>query len=275
MKGNKAKMKRIHKTIIYVTAGITAIALIGVILLVGRNHVPNPVDEQPEPEAPSPSVSVEIAPIPSVEPSLDDNNAEADDEVHADLIIDLETFPQPSPDTNITIELAPSPAAPLEPKKPSPAGGNNAASGNNNSSSNSGSAESGTANDGNKETSGGGIEIGSSDASNTVYNCDTASHKCNTPTKHAYIQNLEIEGCKTCGSHSCKSFYALNQWGYTHYTPSKCPEYNKQKDPVHTCQECGKPTGNGKSGTCVRFVTTDDCPKCGENVSAWTCHSCN
>ncbi|MBR0302958.1 MAG: hypothetical protein IJQ80_03825 [Clostridia bacterium] len=119
---------------------------------------------------------------------------------------------------------------------------------------------------------GGGISIGGGTAE--PYNCGAANHHCDGPETHAFIQNLEIEGCPFCGSHSCPSFYATDAWGFTCYTPSVCPSYDIRRDPVYYCQSCGKPCGDGKNGTCVQFVNDCNCPNCGEAVSAWTCHSC-
>lgn len=107
------------------------------------------------------------------------------------------------------------------------------------------------------------------------YSCGTPGHHCDGPETHAFIQNLEIEGCPYCGSHSCPSFYATDEWGNACYTPSKCPKYDVHKDPVFYCQECGKPCGDGKNGTCVQFVEACYCPNCGKWVEAWICHSCD
>ena len=107
------------------------------------------------------------------------------------------------------------------------------------------------------------------------YNCGTAGHHCDGPETHAYILNLELEGCPYCGSHSCQSFYAVDQWGNTCYTPSKCPKYNTHSDPVYYCQECGKACGDGRNGTCVQFVEACKCPNCGVWVESNTCHTCN
>ena len=90
----------------------------------------------------------------------------------------------------------------------------------------------------------------------------------------AYIKNLELDGCPYCGKHDCPSFYALDEWGSPCYTPNKCPQYDIHEDPVHYCQDCGKPTGDGTVGTCVQFVESCACPICGQWVTAWTCHSC-
>ena len=120
---------------------------------------------------------------------------------------------------------------------------------------------------------GGGISIGGGQAEK--YECGTPGHHCDGPETHAYILNLEVEGCPYCHKSNCPSFYAVDQWGNTCYTPSKCPSYDVHKDPVYYCQTCGKKCGDGSHGTCVQFVTACDCPNCGKHVEAWTCHSCD
>ena len=117
----------------------------------------------------------------------------------------------------------------------------------------------------------GGISIG---GGTTAYDCGTEGHNCDGPETHAYILNLELKGCKYCGSHSCPSFYAVDEWGNTCYTPSECPAYDVHDDPVHYCQKCGKACGDGTNGTCVQYVNACDCPSCGEHVDSWTCHTC-
>ena len=106
------------------------------------------------------------------------------------------------------------------------------------------------------------------------YCCGVAGHHCEGPETHSYICELEQKGCEYCGSHSCPSFYAVDQWGQTCYTPSKCPKYDIHADPVYYCQTCHKPCGDGRNGTCVQFVVACNCPNCGEQVSAWACHYC-
>ena len=117
----------------------------------------------------------------------------------------------------------------------------------------------------------GGISIG---GGTVPYDCGTEGHNCDGPETHAYILNLELKGCKYCGSHSCPSFYAVDEWGNTCYTPSKCPAYDVHDDPVHYCQKCGKACGDGTNGTCVQFVSACDCPNCGEHVDSRACHTC-
>ena len=106
------------------------------------------------------------------------------------------------------------------------------------------------------------------------YSCGIAGHHCTGPETHSYICELEQKGCKYCGSHSCPSFYAVDEWGQGCYTPSKCPKYDIHADPVWYCQTCGKKCGDGRNGTCVQFVIDCTCPNCGEHVKAWTCHYC-
>ncbi len=119
---------------------------------------------------------------------------------------------------------------------------------------------------------GGGIQIGGGDK-NTEYNCGSQNHHCANPDTHAYILNLEQEGCPYCCSHSCASFYALDEWGNTCYTPSKCPQYDKTMDAAEYCQVCGRKNGNGDNNTCQKWIIDFTCPICGELVKANECHT--
>ncbi len=121
----------------------------------------------------------------------------------------------------------------------------------------------------------GGITIGGAQPLSTEkYDCGTPGHHCAGPETHAYLLNLELEGCPYCGKHDCPSFYAVDEWGNTCYTPSKCPEYSAHKDPVYYCQTCGRKCGDGSGETCVQFIHACNCPNCGEWVEARTCHNC-
>lgn len=122
------------------------------------------------------------------------------------------------------------------------------------------------------ENSGDSIINGGEQA--TAYKCGTKGHHCEGPETHAYILNLERNGCEYCGSHSCPSFYATDEWGNACYTPSKCPKYNIKNDPSYYCQTCKKKCGDGRNGTCVQFVNSDSCPNCGQWVEAGKCHTC-
>ncbi|OJU18288.1 MAG: hypothetical protein BGN88_00910 [Clostridiales bacterium 43-6] len=119
----------------------------------------------------------------------------------------------------------------------------------------------------------GGIQIGGGETT-SKYKCGCANHHCDSPETHAFVLNLELEGCPYCGSHSCPSFYGVDEWGNAGYFPKLCPKYDIKKDPVYYCQECGKKTGDGSKGTCVRFVKDCNCPNCGVFVKAGTCHTC-
>ena len=120
----------------------------------------------------------------------------------------------------------------------------------------------------------GGIVIGDPIPTLT-YSCGVAGHHCTGPETHSFICELEQKGCDYCGSHSCPSFYATDEWGQGCYTPSKCPKYDIHADPVWYCQTCHKLCGDGRNGTCVQFVIDCTCPNCGEPVKAWTCHYCD
>ena len=118
-----------------------------------------------------------------------------------------------------------------------------------------------------------GIVIGTPEPE-SVYSCGVAGHRCSGPEAHAFICELEQKGCDYCCSHTCPSFYALDEWGQSSYTPSVCPKYDIHKDPVYYCQTCNKPCGDGANGTCVQYINACICPGCGEQVPAWTCHYC-
>lgn len=105
------------------------------------------------------------------------------------------------------------------------------------------------------------------------YSCGKANHHCTTKEEHAFIVSLENKGCSICGSHSCRSFYAIDEWGNNCYDITKCPKYSVKEDPLEYCEHCGKPCGLGDNGSCVRFTVETKCPGCGKKVPAKTCHS--
>lgn len=107
----------------------------------------------------------------------------------------------------------------------------------------------------------------------TTYSCGVGGHHCDSKEIHNFIVSMEAKGCEHCGSHSCPSFYVTDEWGQAGIDVTKCPEYNKKKDPLYYCQDCGKKVGNGSNGTCVMFTVDVECPDCGASVSANTCHS--
>lgn len=114
----------------------------------------------------------------------------------------------------------------------------------------------------------------SSEEKEKPYQCGSPNHKCKNAEAHAYLLNLELEGCPTCGSHSCPSFYGTDEWGNTGLFPELCPKYDEKKDPLKYCQDCGKKPGDGRNGTCAQFVQAANCQNCGEFVKANTCHTC-
>lgn len=120
----------------------------------------------------------------------------------------------------------------------------------------------------------GGIQIGGGEPATEKYSCGSPNHHCVNAENHAYILNLEKEGCPYCGSHSCKSFYAVSSAGTVGCNPKLCPKYNEKKDPVVYCQTCGKKCGDGRNGTCAQFINECDCPICGKHVKGRTCHTC-
>ena len=107
----------------------------------------------------------------------------------------------------------------------------------------------------------------------TKYSCGMKNHSCSTIQEHEFLCELESKGCPVCGSHSCVSFYAKDEWGNWCYDITKCPDYSKQKDPTEYCEHCGKKIGLGDDGTCVRFTVDTECPICGKLVKAKTCHT--
>ena len=117
----------------------------------------------------------------------------------------------------------------------------------------------------------GGIQIGGGDSTDK-YNCGSPNHNCKNAESHAYIQNLELEGCPYCGSHSCQSFYDVNEWGFTRYNQTLCPKYSEKSDPAKYCQQCGRELWSQSNPTgCFRYLQDTDC-ECGEHVKANTCH---
>ena len=72
------------------------------------------------------------------------------------------------------------------------------------------------------------------------YSCGKSGHHCESKETHSFIVSLEKKGCSICGSHSCKSFYAIDEWGNACYDISKCTKYSVKKDPNKYCDECKK-----------------------------------
>ena len=116
-----------------------------------------------------------------------------------------------------------------------------------------------------------GIIIGGDDDVKE-YSCGVSGHHCDSPETHSFIVSLEKKGCSYCGSHSCRSFYSVDEWGNSCYDATRRTEYSDKSDPLEYCQECGKKVGDGHSGTCIRYNSDTTCPECGKQVPAKTCH---
>lgn len=240
------KFTKKNKIIMSVTAGVIAIAVIVTTILLTGGKTSSPVIDDPDTSKPSSNVVVNQ---PSDDPSGSENTTSTEKEADDALVIDVGGNPKNPADTESSDNNdnpVKTPESPVETQKPEQPADN----------------------------SSGGISIGGDDHDHASYNCGAANHHCASPESHAFITNLEIEGCPICGSHSCPSFYALDQWGYTLYTPSKCPKYDIKNDPLYYCQDCGKKVGDGSNGTCVQFINACNCPLCGEYVPARTCHTC-
>ncbi len=117
-----------------------------------------------------------------------------------------------------------------------------------------------------------GIQIGGNPPVEEAYSCGCANHHCQNEEFHASLLNRELDGCPYCGSHSCPSFYAVNEWGYTYYEPSLCPQYNAGHDSAKICPDCGRPMWSQDNPTgCFRYLQDTQC-ECGELVPGNTCH---
>lgn len=231
-------------------AAVVLVAAIAVtaVLLMPRGGTPPETDPGPE----NSTVSVQPPSVSTLEPNGSEpepeSTATGENPEVSDVKVELE---QPTPDVpgkpsgsgNGDSGKAEQPAKPVTPVEPEQPGNE------------------------------GGVQIGGGDTP-VKYNCGAKNHHCQGPETHAFIQNLELEGCERCGSHSCPSFYGTDQWGGGGLFPELCPKYNEKNDPLKYCQDCGKKPGDGSSGTCAQFISDIDCPLCGKHVEAWTCHTC-
>jgi hypothetical protein len=260
-------MKPTKKNIIIigVTVGISVVIaiIVATVLAVGGGDTAPTSDASPSPTAggshidgngPSPGVDVSL---PTLNPAETEPDSDAAADEPAPLVIEVGGGPEPTPGDNTdngpagpTVKPAEKPVKPQNPNPPS------------------------SGNSGNSGGSGGGIAIGGDAPAQGPYKCGVKKHNCNGPETHAFISNLELQGCSRCKSNSCKSFYGTDKWGNAGLFPNLCPKYDKKKDPLYYCQDCGKKTGDGKKNTCLRLVNAAKCPECGDKVPAWTCHTC-
>ena len=238
-----------NKKVVGGAAAVLVVAAAVTTVLLWPRSAP-PLETEPVSEAPSLTISTPDISAPETAGSKPAQENEAPDEgIEAvDVSVVLETKPtapangstKPKDDDSGKAEQPAQPATPVEPEQPGDEGG---------------------------------IQIGG-DTPTASYSCGSPNHHCKNAEAHAYLLNLELEGCSYCGSHSCPSFYGTDEWGNTGLTPELCPQYDEKKDPVKYCQDCGKKTGDGSGGTCAQFVEDCDCPLCGDHVKAWACHTC-
>jgi len=231
-------MKLSKKAITIGIAGTLAVVVLATTIFIGMQKKPA-ITEGAENQNASNDMVIQL---PSENPTESRSKTDTDNSSNSDLIVNVNGNPHNTNNSNnnkTPVKDTDKPMNPFTPIQP-----------NNN----------------------GGVNIGGSEL--TAYNCNTANHHCDGPETHAYITNLELKGCPLCGSHSCPSFYALDEWGHTCYDITKCPKYDVTKDPVFYCQVCGKRNGDGTNGTCVQFVNDTYCPNCGHFAKANTCHTC-
>lgn len=231
-----------NKIIMGVTAGVIAVAVIvTAIILTGGNTNPSVVDN---PDASKPSADV-VVNLPIDEPTGIESPAPTGKEKDDNLVIDVGGEPQNPTTSSSDSNPVKSPEKPVDTKKPKPPDDNN---------------------------NGGGIVVGGGDTPVEQYTCGSPNHHCKNAEAHAYIQNLELEGCPFCGSHSCPSFYDVNEWGFTRYNQALCPKYSEKSDPTKYCQDCGRELWSPSNPTgCFRYLQDTDC-ECGEHVKGNTCH---
>lgn len=243
----KFKMKFQKKHWIITGAAIAAV-LLTVILCVAL--FPNRTPQPPAETEPDTKNTVNVSDISIEEPEKTDNTEGTDGDVTAERLPDGANVLTPDENTGNsnnseqTGQKAETADHPVTPKPLPDEGG-----------------------------SSGGVVIGGG-SQPKPYNCGVSGHHCESPETHAFILNLELEGCDYCGSHNCPSFYGTDEWGNAGLFPKLCPKYDIKKDPVYYCQDCGKKCGDGSGGTCVQFVNSDHCPNCGQWVEGWKCHTC-
>lgn len=228
-----------NKIIISAVSGAAAVAVIVTVVLLAGGKTPLPVTPDSETSTPSSGVVVNL---PTDDPTETESPAPTESEKDDKLVIDVGGDPESPASTpnngGNNDNPVKTPDKPVDTKKPEqPANNDN----------------------------GGGLVIGGGDAAGDEQKAAI----------EAWLRNLELEGCQYCGSHSCPSFYAKDEWGNPSLDVTLCPKYDERKDPIKYCQYSGKRTGDGTNGTCVRFVNDTHCPNCGKFVKANTCHTCD
>ncbi|MFI3141675.1 MAG: fibronectin type III domain-containing protein [Clostridia bacterium] len=108
-------------------------------------------------------------------------------------------------------------------------------------------------------------------ATTTTQKATTTAATTTSSTVSAFVEARREAGCTICGSKTCPSLYATNQWGDACVDGSLCPEYAS----TLYCSVCGKLEGDGSNNTCRQCIMDTTCPLCGELVIANTCHTCS
>lgn len=239
------KLTKKNKIIMGAVSGAVAVAVImTAILLAGKT--PSPVIRDSGSETTSSEVVVKL---PTDDPTRIESPDPTDKEKDNALVIDVDGNPESPSGTGNNDSKNDNPAKPpekpVDPKKPEPPISNN---------------------------NSGGISVGGGDKPVEQYNCGSSNHHCKNAEAHAYTQNLELGGCPFCGSHSCASFYDVNEWGFTRYNQTLCPKYSDKSDPNKYCQDCGRALwSQSNPAGCFRYLQDTDC-ECGEHVKGNTCH---
>ena len=111
--------------------------------------------------------------------------------------------------------------------------------------------------------------------------------KTNEKTKQKYVQDADpktgiswdgkskiiyrtIDGDTTVPTYG--GYYEIrpDEWVLYEY-PTEYEEYDDK------CSYCGRVSGDGTHGTCIRYSLIDEdmkCPNCGKTIPAKTCHTC-
>lgn len=241
----KEKLKSLIKNKIFIgcASGILVLAIIITTVLLLPNRKPNVTTE---PETSDTSATDTVPEIDTPDTTSEPTPAETEG-TPSDISVDLDTVsPNGDVQTGGKADTPANPVAEKEPEKPADTNnGNNGGSG--------------------------GITIGNPPVEEK-YSCGTANHHCKNADAHAWILNLELEGCSMCGSHSCPSFYATDEWGGATVDYTKCPKYSDKSDPTKYCQTCGRPLWSQSDPTgCFRYLQDTTC-ECGELVKGNTCH---
>ena len=240
----KMKLTKKNKITISAVSGVVAVAVIVTTILLTGGKTPLPVIDDPDTSKTSSNVVVNL---PSDDPSETETPTGTEKEDDDGLVIDVGGDPENPAGTggsDNNDNPVKTPEKPVETQKPEQPADN---------------------------SNGGDINIGGGDKPEE-YHCGSPNHHCKNAEAHAYIQNLELEGCSFCGSHSCPSFYDVNEWGFTRYNQTLCPKYNEKSDPSKYCQRCGRELWSQSNPTgCFSYLQDTDC-ECGEHVKGNTCH---